>query len=87
MCSKDEISTFLSIIVCTKETLIYFERGENMDVQYNINEEAMFDDVANMMKEMSEQEKAHFMIMLQGYRAGVGAGKRLAESERANEAQ
>lgn len=58
-----------------------------MDVLYDAKESAMFDSVATMLSEMSEQEKRDFMIMIQCYRAGVSVGKRLAEHEQRKEAQ
>lgn len=56
-----------------------------MNVLYETREGTMFDSVATLINEMSEQEKQHFMIMLQGYRAGVKSGIRIAKEQQDDE--
>lgn len=50
-----------------------------MDVIYNIKEEAGFDKMATKLEEMTEQEKQAFMMLLQGYQAGIRVGLRIAK--------
>ena len=50
-----------------------------MDVIYDIKDEAVFDGMVSQLNDMTEQEQQHFMVLLQGYRAGVQAGQRIAE--------
>lgn len=51
------------------------------DVTYNIKDEATFDGMTSKLEEMSEQEKQTFMVLLQGYQAGVQVGMRIAEKQ------
>lgn len=51
------------------------------DVLYNAAEEKSFDNVAEMLKKLSEEEQQYLMILLQGYSAGINAGKQLATNE------
>lgn len=58
-------------------TLNYLKGVKRMDVLYDIKEETVFDSLAGMLKEMSEGEKQHFMVLIQGYRAGIREGIRV----------
>lgn len=54
------------------------EGVNEMNVTYDIREEAAFDSMVTKLKGMSEQEKQDFMTLLRGYQAGIKVGKRLA---------
>lgn len=50
-------------------------------VLYGIDEEKKLDNIACMLKKLSTEEQQYFMILMQGYSAGLDAGKRLATNE------
>lgn len=56
-----------------------------MNAIYDKKDEEIFDGMVSQLKEMNEQEQKHFMVILQGYRAGVQAGLRIAEQTAANQ--
>lgn len=56
-----------------------------MDVIYDIKDETVFDGMVTQLKDMTEQEQQHFMVLLQGYRAGVQAGLGIAAKEHQGE--
>lgn len=60
-------------------TLIHLKGVRMMNVIYDIKDEAVFDDMMAKLGEMTGQEEQHFMLLLQGYQAGVRVGQRIAE--------
>ncbi|MEK3726778.1 MULTISPECIES: hypothetical protein [unclassified Lysinibacillus] len=50
-----------------------------MNVIYDIKDEAVFDNLATKLEDMTEQEKQAFMMLLQGYQAGIRVGLRIAK--------
>lgn len=50
-----------------------------MNVIYNIKDEATFDNMATELEEMTEQEKQAFLMLLQGYQAGIRVGLQIAK--------
>ncbi|QQP11577.1 hypothetical protein FJQ98_20635 [Lysinibacillus agricola] len=52
-----------------------------MDVIYDIKDETVFDDLATKLKDMTEQEQQAFMMLLQGYQAGIRVGLSIAKGQ------
>lgn len=52
-----------------------------MSITYDIKEEAVFDRMVAMLKEVSEQEQKMFMSYIDGYKEGVREGQRIAEKK------
>lgn len=50
-----------------------------MDVIYDIKDEAIFDNLATKLEHMTEQEKQAFMMLIQGYQAGIRVGMSISK--------